>query len=139
MPVFNEWKAFYSEQSSWEEWKTDWDTYENWSKRVQNLHGHVGTEVQRILGQTMHTPKPADPPKTVWHEAGTAVEKTASPVSAGAGDTWKFLKYGAYAALGIGAVVAVTSLASSLRSGKDTAASYTALIRGRRALPAGGQ
>lgn len=145
-PVFSEWKKFYSDQSSWEEFKTNWDEYEHWRDRVANLHAHVAREVARVMPDSpLRTPAPSSAQTTIWadveHKAESAAD-TAGKAAAGVGEV---LKYGLYAALGIGALVAVSLVASSLKSGKNPADKYTELIRqsrkprAPRALPASGR
>lgn len=61
------------------------------------------------------------------------VEKSAGPIKRGLGDVWNIAKYGAWAVLGIGTVVALSSVVSNLRSGKDPAEKYVEMFRNRRA------
>jgi len=147
-PRFKEWVKFRSDQLgqdatvapnylAWtERFQTNWSVYEEWKDKLDALR----TAAQQA-GFTVGAPTAAPLPTTVWQEAGGVVQKGASAVATGVGDVWSLLKYGAWAVLGIGAIVAVSSVASNLRSGKDPAEKYVELIRERRraaprALPA---
>lgn len=65
-------------------------------------------------------------------DVANVVERGAGKVASGVGDVWRFVKYGAWAVLGIGTVVALSSVVSNLRSGRDPAEKYVELIRSRR-------
>lgn len=139
MPVFRQWNKFKSEQLGGdrtvaadyiafaERWQTSWDVYEGWKKKLDNLRA----EAQK-RGFVVDAPKPADLPTTVWADAGSALESGARKVASEFGDVWKIAKYGLIGALGIGAVVALSSVASNLRSGKDPGEKYVDMIRSRR-------
>jgi len=131
-PVLQEWRTFYHDQSSWEEFNTAWETYENWDTRIKALRDKVAAEINRHGGQVL-APGSGDLPETVWQEAGGAFSRGAGTVARGAGDLLDILKYGLIAVLGIGAVVAVSSVASNLKKGRDPAESYVARYRGSRA------
>ena len=105
-----------------ERWQTDWDVYERWKKKLDALRA----EAQR-RGFTVSAPVAAELPTTFWGD----VAKGAGDVAKGAGDTWTFVKYAAWAVLGIGTVVALSSVAQNLRAGKDPAERYTQLFRQR--------
>jgi hypothetical protein len=122
-----------------ERWQTDWSVYEEWKDKLAALR-----IAAQQMGFTIGVPEAAKLPTTAWQEAGGAVEQGARAVAAGIGDAWTLLKYGAWAVLGVGAIVALSSVASNLRSGKDPAEKYVGLVRGRRraaqrALPAAAQ
>lgn len=131
-PFFDEWKAFYHEQSSWEEWKTSWETYEHWDQRIKDMRARVEDEIKKRGGQVL-APSPHDLPETVWQEAGGAVSKGAGVVARGAGDILSIVKYGAFAVIGIGAVVALSSVAANVKKGRDPVEPYTGLYRQRSA------
>lgn len=101
MPVWSEWRKFYKDQSTWEEWKTNWDVYENWHDRVAKLHEHVSAEVQRITGDRIRTPSPTPAPTTVWADLEHGAEGAV-------GGALTVVKYGAIAALGVAAFVLLT-------------------------------
>lgn len=134
-PLINQWVKFKHEQiggdrtfaddyiSFAERFQTNWDVYEGWKKKLDNLRA----EAQR-RGFAVTTTAPTDLPTTVWADAAG----TARDIAGGVGDVWKFVKYAAWGVLGIGAVVALSSVASNLRSGRDPAEKYMALIRTRR-------
>lgn len=131
-PFRDEWKAFYHDQSSWEEFKTSWETYENWDKRHKALRARVEDEIKHRGGQVL-APVPGDLPETVWQEAGGAASKGAGAIARGAGDVLSVVKYGVIAVIGIGAVVAVSSVVSNMKKGRDPVEHYVGLYRGRRA------
>lgn len=116
-PVYSEWRHFHDTQGSWQEWKTNWDVYEGWRDRLAALHAHVSDEVARITGDKIRTPTPTEAPRTVWGQAEHVIEHGACAVESGIADVWSVLKYGLLAALGIGAVVALSSVASNTRKG----------------------
>jgi hypothetical protein len=110
---------------------TNWDVYESWMKKLEALRADA-----QKRGFTITASAPTALPTTVWADAAHAVERGAGAVWSGAGDVWSLVKYGAWAVLGIGAVIALSSVASNLRSGKDPAEKYVDLVRRRpRALP----
>lgn len=133
-PLFNSWAKFKSEQLGGnrtvasdyiafaERWQTNWDVYERWLKKLTDLRA----EAQR-RGFSIGAPAPAELPTTVWSD----VEEGAKRVVEGAGDTWTFVKYAAWAVLGIGSIIALSSVAQNLRAGRDPAERYTQLIRQR--------
>ncbi len=131
-PMLTEWRNFYHEQSSWEEWKTAWETYENWDTRIKALRDKVEAEIKRHGGQVL-APGSGDLPETIWQEAGGAVSRGGGAIAHGAGEVLDILKYGLIAVLGIGAVVAVSSVASNLKKGRDPVEPYAARFRGRSA------
>lgn len=148
-PLFKQWSRFKLDQLGGdrtvasdyiafaERFQTNWDVYEDWKKKLDNLRAEATKR-----GFTVDAPKPADLPTTVWADVGDVVQRGAGKVASGLGDVWNIVKYGAWAVLGIGAVVAISSVASNLRSGKDPGEKYVEMIReGRRprtprALPA---
>lgn len=132
-PIFNTWVKFKSEQlgdrtlasdyiAFAERWQTNWDVYERWKKKLDDLRA----EAQR-RGFVISASPPTDLPTTIWSD----VAKGAGDVAKGAGDAWTFVKYAAWAALGLGAIVALSSVAQNLRAGRDPAARYTQMFRQR--------
>ena len=139
-PLFKQWTKFKIDQLGGdrtvaadyiafaERWQTNWDVYESWKKKLDNLR----TEAAK-RGFTIVTPKPTTLPTTVWADVVNTLEEGAKKAAGGIEDVWKFAKYAVYGVLGIGAVVAISSVASNLRSGKDPGEKYMELIRERRA------
>lgn len=132
-PIFNTWVKFKSEQlgdrtgasdyiAFAERWQTDWDVYERWKKKLDVLR----TEAQR-RGFAVSASPATELPTTIWSD----VARGAGDVVKGAGDTWTFVKYAAWAVLGIGTVVALSSVAQNLRTGRDPAEQYAQLFRQR--------
>jgi hypothetical protein len=78
-------------------------------------------------GFTISAPPAAELPTTVWDD----LAKGAGSVALGASDTWTFVKYAAWAALGLGTVIALSSVAQNLRTGRDPAERYVKLFRQR--------
>jgi len=122
-PFFDDWSRFYHEKKdiSLQMWPGSgtWDHIQDYRKKL--------IEIRASAPFTAQGPAPLDP------------EKRRDPdITGGIGDLFKgagnFVKYGAYAALGIVGVVALSSVVQNLRSGKDPAENYMELIR--RARPA---
>jgi hypothetical protein len=144
-PRFDAWLAFRREQLgtdltfggdyvAWtERFKTNWDVYEGWMKKLETLKAEAKNQ-----GFMIEAPAVTPLPTTVWADVAHTVEKGAGAVAGGLGDVWSIVKYGAVAVIGIGAIVALSSVAQNLRRGKDPAEKYVELIRqrGGRALPA---
>ena len=139
-PIFAQWTKFKHEQiggdrtvaddyiSFAERFQTNWDVYENWKKRLDTLRAEA-----LKMGFQVDAPKPTALPTTVWADVADVVESGVSKVASGFGDAWTLVKYGLWGVLGIGAVVALSSVASNLRSGKDPGEKYMELIRTTRA------
>ena len=87
------------------------------------------------LGMKLTSPAPAPLSSTFIEDVKEIAKKGATAAADVAGDVLKFVKYGAWALLGIGAVVALSSVASNMRSGKDPAENYVALLKRRRSPP----
>lgn len=133
-PIINTWVKFKHEQLGGdhslasdyiafaERWQTDWDVYEGWKKKLDALRA----EAQKRFF-TINAPPPTELPTTVW----TDVARGAGAVATGAGETWTFVKYAAWGVLGLGAVVALASVAQNLRTGRDPAEKYVQMIRRR--------
>jgi len=125
-PAYDDWMKFLWDHEFYSVF-TSWEEYEKWLERARQLRATVTGRGVRI-----ETPEPTD----LTRSLGADIE-------AGIGDVWKFAKYAAYGLLGIGAVVALTSVAQNLRSGKDPGEKYMDLLRARasraplapRALP----
>ena len=141
-PLIKQWAKFKSEQLGTdtgaylafaERFQTNWDVYEQWKAKLDTLRAEALKH-----GFTIDAPVPTDLPTTLWADVANVVKRGAEKVAAGGEDVWKFAKYAAYGVLGIGAVVALSSVAQNLRSGKDPSEKYMELIRERRrprALP----
>lgn len=132
-PIINTWVKFKSEQlgdhtlasdylAFAERWQTDWDVYERWKSKLDALRAEAQKQ-----GFAVSSPPPSALPTTVWAD----VAKGAGDVAKGAGDAWTFIKYAAWAMLGIGTIVAVSSVAQNLRTGRDPAERYVQMIRRR--------
>lgn len=143
-PLIKQWSRFKNEQLgglyttgdayiAWaERATTSWGTYEDWKKKLDALRADA-----QKRGFTVTTSPTTPLPTTIWEDVASTVKRGAGDVWSGAGDVWSLVKYGAWAVLGIGAVVALSSVASRLRSGRDPAEPYVALVRrrGSRELP----
>lgn len=138
-PLSSQWKKFRTAQLGGsntlgdsyiafaERWQTNWDTYEDWKKKLDVLR-----EDAQKRGFVLRTTAPTALPTTVWADAAQTVEQGARAVASGIGDVWPIVKYGAWAALGIGAVVALSSVAQNLRKGHDPAERFLGMIRSPR-------
>jgi len=139
-PLSKEWKKFRAAQLGGsrtfadayiafaERWQTNWDAYEDWKKKLDALRA----DAQR-RGFIITASAPTVLPTTVWADAAHVVERSAEAVATGLGDVWPIVKYGAWAALGIGAIVALSSVAQNLRKGNDPAERFLGMIRAPRA------
>lgn len=111
---------------------TSWDTYENWAERIAKLRPAAEEAGFSFAG----LPPPTAPPKSVADLA----EKTTSDIyggaKAGIGDVWNIAKYGLWGLLGLGTIVALSSVASNLKKGQDPAQKW-AEYAGRGAATAG--
>lgn len=136
VPFFNdftEWSAARS-PGNWthfgpyiaygEQFTTDWDVYKRWLDQLIALRKEA-----EALGVQFQDAGPTPLPTTVVED----VEDAAKKVAGGAADTWKFVKYAAVTALAIGAVVALSSVAQDLRTGRDPAEKYVEMMRRTRA------
>lgn len=127
-PVFTEWKEFYHERRNWYDlstkWFTSWEDYVRWGNRINELRDQVearGVQIQLAPMKQFH--------KSLQEEA----EEAAGDIKEGLGDLFDILKYGLIGVLGIGAIVALSSVVSNVRRGKDPAEKYVGMIReGRR-------
>lgn len=130
-PLVNAWVKFKREQlgehsrvsdyiAFAERWQTSWDDYVGWKTKL----GTLRVEAQK-LGFVINSPPPVELPTTVW----TDVAEGAGALKKGVEESWKFVKYAAWAMLGIGAVVALSSVAQNMRAGRDPAEKYVKMIR----------
>ena len=119
-PVYDEWNSFYADRHRWydsfTQLFTNWEDYQAWADRVAVLRKKV-----EDAGIKIDLPPPTALPSSIPEQ----FEK-------GFGDVWSIAKYGLWAVLGIGTVVALSSVATNLRSGRDPAAKYVEVIRERR-------
>lgn len=144
IPVLDEWQAFQTKQ--WDSWTarfmTSWEVYEGWQARLKNLRDAAAVKM-RALGQSLETQASEqllstlpgavlDATGEVAKEAGKLAKRGAEGAGAAASDLMKIVKYGGIAVLGLGAIVALSSVAQNLRSGTDPAEKYMELWRGRR-------
>lgn len=123
-PFYDDWSRFYHEKKDiplqlWPGSGT-WDHIQDYRKKLLDIRSKAPFSAQG--------PAPLDPE-----------QRRDQDISGGLGDLFKntgtFVKYAAYAALGIVGVVALSSVAQNLRSGKDPAANYMELLERRRSRP----
>lgn len=88
---------------------------QKWRDQLKDLWARAEAAGFRLEG-----PSPEGGDKSIGEHAKKAAEKLAE----GAGDVWKFVKYGAWAALGLGVVVALSSVTANLRKGEDPAGKW---------------
>jgi hypothetical protein len=144
-PLIQQWTTFKQQQLGTdstsggnylgfaERFETNWDVYENWKSKLDSLRDQA-----LKLGFKISAPAAPDLPRTLWGDVEHFVEDKGKQLFGAGEDALKFVKYAAYAALGIGAIVALSSVGSNLRSGRDPAANYLDAIGSRRtprALP----
>jgi hypothetical protein len=136
-PVYAEFRRFYADQSSWTQFVTNWEEYENWMNRFKALRSKA-SEVLKAHGKDLTSPGPVALPTTL---PGDILEATGEGIKGAAGlakrgaegageaamDAVKIAKYAAIGVLAIGGVIALTSVASHLRKGTDPIESYGAL------------
>jgi hypothetical protein len=124
-------------------WATDWDVYKRWRDQLEALRKEA-----EGLGLDLKTTAPAPLPTTIVEDVEDVAKKLAQKGEHAAEDLWKTTKYILYGVLGIGAVVALASVATSVKAGKDPVDKYAELIRQARkprsarasnALPASSQ
>ncbi len=131
-PLIKQWVKFKHEQLGGdrtlaadytafaERFQTNWDVYEDWKKKLDTLRAEA-----QHRGFVLNSPSTTPLPTTIWTDAAQTVEK-------GVGDVWRILKYGAWGLLGVGAIVALSSIAQNLRSGRDPAEKYMEIFKARR-------
>lgn len=139
-PEYDAFNKFYANQSSWEEWKTDYSTYENWAARLESMRAAVNKRLAEEKAAPLAGPSATPLPKTIMEKGGEAVEEAGRLLKRGAegggeaiSDLTKVLKYGAIGVLVIGGAVVATSLATNLKKGKDPIEHYAGIYRQRRA------
>jgi hypothetical protein len=134
-PVFNAWRDFKAERSAenWthggsyiaygEQFRTDWSEYEKWYDRLTDLRSRA-----QQIGIPLNTPEPKKLEQTIWAKAEEvasdlyeAAKRTAKGAAKGAGEAWDIAKYGVIGALVIGGIVALSSVATNVRKGRDPA------------------
>lgn len=120
-PFFDEWEHFYEGKKNtplqlWPGSGT-WDYVQDYRQKL--------IDIRKAAPFKPQGPEPLDPDK-----------RRDQDLTGGIGDLLKnlgsFAKYGAIAGLGIVGIVALSSVAQNLRSGKDPAANYMELIRSSR-------
>jgi hypothetical protein len=119
-PLWTEWLSFYGDRKHWYDavtsFFTSWEDYLSWASRVNAVRDQVEAAgikigIPRLTGFS---------------------ESVLDKVEKGVADVWAIAKYGVIAALAIGGVVVLSSVAQNLRTGKDPAEKYVELVRRRR-------
>lgn len=123
-PEYSAFNKFYADQSSWEEFKTDWSTYVNWADRLEAMRASVNKVLATQNIAPLAGPGNIALPTTFTEEAGGLAKRGAEGAGEAAMDLVKIAKYAAFGVLAIGGVVALTSVASHLRKGTDPIQSY---------------
>ena len=123
-PFFDGWNSFYREKmdvpmQTWPGSGT-WDRVQEYRRQFIDLRNKAPFKAQG--------PAPLDP------SARTDPSLTGGlrNIWEGAGDVFGIVKWGVIGALGIGAVVALSSVVSNVRKGKDPSEKYLELIRETR-------
>ena len=123
-PFFDGWNAFYHQKidipsQTWPLSGT-WDRIQEYRRQFIDLRNKAPFKAQG--------PTPLDPSE----RKDPSLMGGLRDIWGGAGDVFSLVKWGLIGALGIGAVVALSSVASNLRKGKDPGEKYMELIRERR-------
>lgn len=126
-PEWDAYNKFYSNLSSWEEFKTDWSTFVNWRDRLETMRQSVNKLLAEQGVVPLQGPTTVDLPSTFTEEAGGLAKRGLEGAGEVAKGTANALKYGLYAAIGLGSLFLLGSLASSVKGGKDPVRS----LRGR--------
>jgi hypothetical protein len=121
-PTYDEWLRFREKNNYWSLF-TSWEEYDHWLDRARQLRATAEAK-----GIHIDSPAPLDLTTTLPGDIFKAGGETFKEMG-------KILKWGVIGALGIGAVVALSSVASKLRSGKDPSETYVGLIKPRRSRP----
>jgi len=124
-PLIQTWQAWYANHKGW--WGNFWwnsaPDAEEWQRKLIELRD---TAKKAGMGVVSPAPRPYSPSFLDPHHD---IIDTTKDVF---GDIGKIVKYGVIGALAIGGVVVLSSVAHSLRSGKDPAEKYVEVIRTRR-------
>lgn len=126
-PEYEAYKKFYGNLSSWEEFKEDWSTFVNWRDRLETMRASAAKLLAEHDAAPLEGPRTVDLPSTFTEEAGSLAKRGIEGAGEIAKGTANALKYGLYAAIGLGSLFLLGSLASSMKSGKDPVRS----LRGR--------
>jgi hypothetical protein len=118
-PEYEAYNKFYGNLSSWEEFKEDWSTFVNWRDRLETMRASVNKLLAEQSAAPLQGPSIVDLPSTFTEEAGGLAKRGLEGAGEVAKGTANALKYGLYAAIGIGSLFLLGSLASSLKKGKD--------------------
>ena len=123
-PFYDNWRVFYEQKTevpaqTWPLTGT-WDRIQEYRRQFIDLRNKAPFKAQG--------PTPLDP------TARTDPNLTGGlrDLWGGAGNVFGIVKWGLIGALGIGAVVALSSVVSNVRKGKDPGEKYVEMIRGRR-------
>lgn len=124
-PLQEEWQRFRGEQEYFFlNLFTAWEEYERWLNRIKQIRAEM-----KSRGIQLVSPDPIDLTKSIPERA---VEGAADVFK----DVTKILKWGLIGALGIGSLVALTSVVSNVRKSRDPAERYLDVIRESRRPPA---
>jgi len=124
-PLIQGWQAFYAGHKGW--WGNFWwnsaPDAESWQRKLVDLRQ---TAKKAGMGVVSPAPEPYSPSTLDPHHD---IIDTTKDVF---GDIGKVVKYGVIGALVIGGVVALSSVAQNLRSGRDPAEKYVEIVKTRR-------
>jgi len=120
IPFLANWTKFYDGNKGWADnvWWNHAPEAEQFADQLLQIRAGA-----RKLGMPISSPEPSKWGKSVF-------DPSRDPTKT-AGDVWQIVKIGIYGALGIGAVIALSSVAHNLRSGTDPADKYYALAARR--------
>lgn len=116
LPTVNAWQKFHSDQTAnyGVRWATSWDVYEGWQRRLQLLRDSASKMVK------LTSPAPSKLPTTIFEDAGGVIGDAKDKL----GEGFTLIKVAIYGGLGIAGAIALTSIASNLRSGSDPVTSW---------------
>lgn len=106
--------------------ETDWPVFEEWRRRLAAI-----LEGAQKLGMVKDAAPPKKLPTTSVEDAGSWMQRQGHDAKEKAGEAWTLAKVAVYGGLGLVGVIAIGSLVSNMKSGKDPAANYLRLA-GRR-------
>jgi len=124
-PTFSEWKRFYRDSSTWNEFLTSWEQYEGWYDKLDRSRKLWEEATHSHLQSVM----PNAPPPTVFQQAGSAAAGAATKATDAVTDVWKTAKYILFGLLGVGGAIAIGGLVSDLKSNRDPTKKYIALAQ----------
>jgi len=129
-PWVKKWGEFYREYGDGRWWSNPAAEAEGYQRELVDMRARVAA-----LGHQVQAPAPQPFSPSVFdphHDLLDTAKETAQKAGEKAGEAWTLVKVGIYGALAIGGIIALSSVAHDLRSGRDPAEKYLALARRSR-------